>query len=340
MPDAYGNPTWFDIQQAEQEAFQERQATEAQARRDQIGFESAKLDNAYRIASLGAKTSQQANAIQAAYNKARIALDTKRLALDTELGRGELSLRTELGRGRLGLDTELGRGELALSQGNQRIGVSESLAKMSGPENVFDQMSFLRGVASTGDLPPAYRNLALGLKTPFFQANPGMWAPTAPVPVEKQGIWQALRSEAPMAVNQEDQKEGSGGISDVLSKWVAPEPIANWREPWTNPTTAGAWQLTPSTALNPLSPGQIASTDPNSPLGRLPGDTDRLREFVTSRPVNWGPQRWGAQSIETMLPDEQAAWWAALGKQGYSIPSLQALYERSRFANSQSPLMA
>lgn len=284
MPDAFGNATFDDyaaLQQAQQEA-------NAQARSDNLNIERAKLDSAYRIAQLSANNAAETNRIQAAYNKARLALDAKELQLKAEIERGQL----------------------ALSQGEQRIGVSEALAKMTGPENVFDQMAFLRGVGSTGDLPPAYRNMKLGLDTPFFQANPGMAAPTAPVPVEKQGIWQALRSEAPPA-----EKQGAGGIDDVLAYRSNAAPLA------------------------PLSPALAAATSPTSPFGRLPADTDRVRAFARTMGLR-GPQSWAPQSVEMMLPDEQLAFWSALGKEGFSVPSMKELYLRSRFSNDQSPLLA
>lgn len=144
---------------------------------DSAGFENKKLDQAWRIAQLnesGANSRARMSAGASRYSadagvkSAKIAAQTQRYGIDV----GRLTDQE-----RIALDRELGYGDLGVRRAGIGVDLLRTAASLQGPDNYLDYVNLLRGGRELGGMPYFLGGLTGEKPLAGFQAPGGSPTP-------------------------------------------------------------------------------------------------------------------------------------------------------------------
>ena len=178
-------------------------------------YRNKALQQAWDIAQLNERGANQRASIGASASKysadastknARIAADTQRYGYDTQ---------AQTAREKLALDTELGRGQLGLS-------ALELPAKYRGPEDYFQQSDILRGMSGRQDIPVFVQSLINGGYVPGF-------APSSATPngFNLQGVVNTITGQSGGNANGGGAAEGQNGSALQAIRGLAQRGFQN-----------------------------------------------------------------------------------------------------------------
>ena len=157
----------------------------------QEGFRDKQLDQAWRIAELnesgantragisaGASTRSAQIGASASMKNAALAAKTQRYGIDMDR-----LTATE----RIALEREMGYGDLGIRSGQLGLGYLDTASQLRGPENYLESVDFMRGASQRQDVPVFLQSLMNGGVLPGFQAPGG-----SPQGLNMQGLMQQM----------------------------------------------------------------------------------------------------------------------------------------------------
>lgn len=157
----------------------------------QEGFKDKQLDQAWRIAELnesGANTRAGISA-GASTKSAQIGANAsmKNAALQAKTQRYGIDMDRLTATERIALEREMGYGDLGIRSGQLGLGYLDTASQLRGPENYLQAADFMRGASQRQDVPVFLQSLMSGGVMPGFQAPGG-----SPQGLNMQGLMQQM----------------------------------------------------------------------------------------------------------------------------------------------------